>query len=158
MSHHSRARTHRSGVLCGAFFLLRVTSGNTKGGSIIVPLTSCLTGLDQSALAIKRIIVSRHTADSKPVKQEVNGTVILPLLVFPGYMLDFIEHMGHSLMYPSKASKWSLLGCITKRVTRKLQGKLDVSICEVITVACTIKVFTIAIYDLNDSAIVEPLL
>jgi hypothetical protein len=28
--------------------------------------------------------VSRHTADSKPVKQEVNGTVILPLpLVFP---------------------------------------------------------------------------
>jgi hypothetical protein len=29
-------------------------------------------------------IVSCHTADSKPVKQEVNGTVILPLLVFPG--------------------------------------------------------------------------
>ncbi len=27
--------------------------------------------------------VSRHTADSKPVKQEVNGTVILPPLVFP---------------------------------------------------------------------------
>jgi hypothetical protein len=26
---------------------------------------------------------SRHTADSKPVKQKVNGTVILPLLVFP---------------------------------------------------------------------------
>jgi len=24
-----------------------------------------------------------HTADSKPVKQEVNGTVILPPLVFP---------------------------------------------------------------------------
>jgi hypothetical protein len=24
-------------------------------------------------------------ANSKPVKQEVNGTVILPLLVFPGY-------------------------------------------------------------------------
>jgi hypothetical protein len=24
----------------------------------------------------------RHTADSKPVKQEVNGTVILPPLVF----------------------------------------------------------------------------
>jgi hypothetical protein len=29
-------------------------------------------------------IVSCHTADSKPVKQEVNGTVILPPLVFPG--------------------------------------------------------------------------
>jgi hypothetical protein len=24
----------------------KVTEGNTKGGSIIVPLTSCLTGLD----------------------------------------------------------------------------------------------------------------
>jgi hypothetical protein len=29
-------------------------------------------------------IVSCHTANSKPVKQEVNGTVILPPLVFPG--------------------------------------------------------------------------
>ncbi len=28
-------------------------------------------------------IVNCHTADSKPVKQEVNGTVILPHLVFP---------------------------------------------------------------------------
>jgi hypothetical protein len=37
-------------------------SGNTKGGTKLV---------------------SGHTADSKPVKQEVNGTVILPPLVFP---------------------------------------------------------------------------
>ncbi len=29
--------------------------------------------------------VSCHSADSKPVKQEVNGTVILPPLVFPEY-------------------------------------------------------------------------
>jgi hypothetical protein len=35
-------------------------------------------------LQIKTIIVSCHTADSKAVKQEVNGTVILPLLVLPG--------------------------------------------------------------------------
>jgi hypothetical protein len=35
-------------------------------------------------LQIKTKIVSRHTADSKPVKQEVNGTVIFPPLVFPG--------------------------------------------------------------------------
>jgi hypothetical protein len=34
-------------------------------------------------LQIKTNIVSCHTADSKPVKQEVNGTVILPPLVFP---------------------------------------------------------------------------
>ncbi len=35
-------------------------------------------------MQIKTKIVSCHTADSKPVKQEVNGTVILPPLVFPG--------------------------------------------------------------------------
>jgi hypothetical protein len=34
-------------------------------------------------LQIKTKIVSSHIADSKPVKQEVNGTVILPPLVFP---------------------------------------------------------------------------
>ncbi len=57
--------------------------GNTKGRSITVPLTSCLTGLDQSVLQIKTKIVSCHIADSKPVKQEVNSKVILPPLVFP---------------------------------------------------------------------------
>jgi len=36
-------------------------AGNTKGGSIIVPLTSCLTGLDKSVLQKN---VSSHTADS----------------------------------------------------------------------------------------------
>jgi hypothetical protein len=49
-----------------------------------VPLTSCLTGLDKSVLQIKTKKVSCHIANSKPVKQEVNGTVILPPLVFPG--------------------------------------------------------------------------
>jgi len=58
-------------------------AGNTKGGSIIVQLTSCLTCLE-SVLQIKTKIVSCHTADSKPVKQEVKGTVILSPLVFPG--------------------------------------------------------------------------
>ncbi len=33
---------------------------------------------------IKTKIVCCHTADSKPVQQEVNSTVILPPLVFPG--------------------------------------------------------------------------
>jgi hypothetical protein len=58
-------------------------TGNTKGGSITVLLTSCLTGLDLSVLQIKTKIVSCHTANSKPVKQEVNGTLMLPPLVFP---------------------------------------------------------------------------
>jgi hypothetical protein len=61
--------------------------GNTKGGSITVLLTSCLTGFDKSVLQIKTKIVSCHTANSEPVKQEVNGTVILPSLVFPGQTL-----------------------------------------------------------------------
>jgi hypothetical protein len=38
-------------------------------------------------LQITTKIVSSHTADSKLVKQEVNGTVILPPLVFPGHIL-----------------------------------------------------------------------
>jgi hypothetical protein len=37
-----------------------------------------MTGLDWSVLQIKTKIVSSHTTNSKPVKQEVNGTVILP--------------------------------------------------------------------------------
>ncbi len=63
-----------------------VKPGNTKGGSITVQLTSCLTGLDFGLVcyANKNKIVCCHTADSKLVKQEVNGTVILLPLVFPG--------------------------------------------------------------------------
>jgi hypothetical protein len=38
-----------------------------------------------AVLQVETKIVSCHTADSKPVKQEVNGTVILPPLVFPGH-------------------------------------------------------------------------
>ncbi len=40
--------------------------------------------MDSSVFQIKTKIVSCHIADSKPVKQEVNGTLILPSLVFPG--------------------------------------------------------------------------
>ncbi len=39
-------------------------------------------------MQIKTKIDSCHTADSKPVKQEVNGTMILPPLVFPGLWID----------------------------------------------------------------------
>jgi hypothetical protein len=61
-------------------------------GSITVLLTSCLTGLDLAVLPIKSKIVSCHRADCKPVKQEVNGTVILPHLVFPG-----VTHKSHQI-------------------------------------------------------------
>jgi len=38
-------------------------------------------------LQIQTKIASCHTADSKPIKQEVNSTVILPPLVFPAYTM-----------------------------------------------------------------------
>ncbi len=68
--------------------LCRLYAGNTKGGSITVMLTSCLTSLDQYFLKLKTKIVNSHTADSKPVKQEVNHTVIILPLVFPALCLS----------------------------------------------------------------------
>jgi len=61
-----------------------LSQGILKGEVSLYMLTSCLTGLNESVLKIKTKIFSRHTDDSKPVKQEVNGTVILLPLVFPG--------------------------------------------------------------------------
>ena len=58
--------------------------GNTKGGSITVPFTSCLTGLESAVCQLTIFVLICKTDLSKPVKQEVNGTVILPPLVFPG--------------------------------------------------------------------------
>jgi hypothetical protein len=78
------------GPVCGSYY--KHITGNTKGGSITVWLTSCLTGLDQSVLQIKTKIVSCHTADSKPVKQEVNSTVILSPVVFPAYYYPHDDH------------------------------------------------------------------
>jgi hypothetical protein len=49
-------------------------------------------------LQIKTKIVSCHTADSKPVKQEVNGTVILPPLVFPALTVAVLITAVESLM------------------------------------------------------------
>jgi hypothetical protein len=80
----------------------KARAGNTKRGSIIVPLTSCFTGLGWSVLQIITKIVSCHTADSKPVKQEVNGTVILPPLVFPGQGLairvDYVKTLARKYL------------------------------------------------------------
>ncbi len=41
-------------------------------------------------MQIKTKIVSSHTAESKPVKQEVNSTMILPPLVFPACTVDLL--------------------------------------------------------------------
>ncbi len=58
-------------------------AGNTKGGSITVLLTSCLTGLESAVWQLTIFIFICKTGQSKPVKQEVNSTVTLPPLVFP---------------------------------------------------------------------------
>ncbi len=76
--------------------------GNTKWGSITVPLASCLTGLDWSVSHIKTKIASCHTADSKPDKQEVTGTVILPPLVFPVIYELFYEKLKFQWMVTPK--------------------------------------------------------
>jgi hypothetical protein len=60
-------------------------------------LSTGFTGLDLSVLQIKTKIVSCHTTDSKPVKQEVNGTVILSPLVFPGERLSTVDLLWFAL-------------------------------------------------------------
>jgi len=58
--------------------------GNTNGGSITVPLTSCLTGLESAVWQRTIFDFICKTDGSKPVKQKVNGTMILLPLVLPG--------------------------------------------------------------------------
>jgi hypothetical protein len=65
-----------------------VQAGNTKGGCITVPLTSCLAGLESAAWQLTFFVFIWKTDYSKLVKQEVNGTVILPPLAFPGTSLN----------------------------------------------------------------------
>jgi hypothetical protein len=62
---------------------LNMRPGNTKGASITVPLTSCLTGLESAIWLLTIFVFICKTEKSRPVKQEVNGTVILLPLVFP---------------------------------------------------------------------------
>jgi hypothetical protein len=47
-----------------------------SGGSITVPLNSCLTCLDYPVLQIKTKFVSCHPAGSNPAKQKFNSTVL----------------------------------------------------------------------------------
>jgi hypothetical protein len=47
-------------------------------------------------LQIKTKIISSQKADAKPVKQEVNCTVILPPLVFPAGALSTTLHLIHN--------------------------------------------------------------
>jgi len=57
---------------------LQALSGNTYGASITVRLTSYLTGLEMCVCAVQNLVHPAKRHISKPVKQEVNRTVILP--------------------------------------------------------------------------------
>jgi hypothetical protein len=46
----------------------------------------CLIGLESAVLQLTFFVFICKTDSSKPVKQEVNGTMILSPLVFPGSM------------------------------------------------------------------------
>jgi len=70
---------------------------NTKGGSITVPLTSSLNGLESAVWLLTIFVFICKTEKSKPVKQEVNGTLILPPLVFPDPTMDKIKLTGLNL-------------------------------------------------------------
>ncbi len=59
----------------------------TKGGSITLLLTSCLTGLELAVWQLTIFVFVCKRDKSKQVKQEVNCTVILPPLVFPGCLV-----------------------------------------------------------------------
>jgi len=62
-------------------------AGNTKGGSITVPLTSGLTGLELAVRELTIFVFICKTDLSRQVKQEVNFTMILPPLVFPALFI-----------------------------------------------------------------------
>ncbi len=65
------------------YFITRHNQGKLKGKYYCtIDLLCDWFGL--VCFANKNKIGNSDTADSKPVKQEVNGTVILPPLVFPG--------------------------------------------------------------------------
>jgi hypothetical protein len=66
-----------------------------------------LTGLDLSVLQIKTKIVGCLTADSKPVKQEVNSTMILPPFSIP--WLDHHDQIQADSKFgqlPTENSPW----------------------------------------------------
>ncbi len=76
---------------------VRAQSGNTKGRSITVPLTSWMTGLESAICQLTIFVFICKTDYFKPVKQEVKGTAILTLLVFPGPIITLSDSDSNRL-------------------------------------------------------------
>jgi hypothetical protein len=85
--------------------------GNTKGGKYQCTIDLLLHWFGLICFAKN---VSCHTADSKPVKQEVNGTVILSPLVFPALSICFVSALNADL---SSVAYHDELPCPIKRPT-----------------------------------------
>ncbi len=100
-------------------------SGNTKGGSITVPLTSCLTGLESAVWQLTIFVFIFETDYSKLVKQEVNVIVILPPLVFPGKVN--ITDCKNASLRCNRSCKWVL----SRRRWLMLSLNLDFSVWKV---------------------------
>ncbi len=78
-------------------------------GNITVPLTSCLTGLDQSVLLIKTKIVSCHTAYSKPVKQKWysdTSPFSIPCLKLQIFFVNIFQKLKTSIQYVQNWQEW----------------------------------------------------
>ncbi len=74
-----------------------------KGGSINVPLTSCLTGLESVVWQVTIFCFYLQNRVIQTSKKGVNSTVILPPLVFPDPtipILVFIDSARDALALP----------------------------------------------------------
>ncbi len=103
------------------YWLFCLSPGNTKAGSITVPLTSCLTGLESAVWQLTIFVFICKTDLSKPVKQEVNCTVILPPLVFPAFTVRVWN------FWNLKESK--ILNSVTVKVQNYKIKKIGISFC-----------------------------
>jgi hypothetical protein len=109
-----------------AFAIIDYT-GNTKGGSVTIDLLFDWFGLVCLANKNKKIF-SCHTADSKPVKQ-VNGTVILPPLVFPGLLNDQCLVRNRLVIPEFEHNMMSLRGQASWAKMTSLRGKQTALVC-----------------------------
>ncbi len=69
-------------------------------------------------MKIKTKIAGCHTADSKskPVEQEVNGTVILPPLVFPGAGLGMLKKQAEQQSAKTKPASKANVAALTANI------------------------------------------
>jgi hypothetical protein len=100
-------RTKIEGCEFEPWTLVSIQPWNTKEGSITVPLTSCLTGLESVVWQVTIFcFYLQNRVIQQTRKKGVNGTVILPPLVFldPTIpILVFIDSARDALALPGSS-------------------------------------------------------